>query len=117
MQNVEKLNEYQVLAQRTANLTDKGTKLINAALGLCGESGEFADMVKKHNYQSNKDHVFDRIHAIKELGDIMWYIAEAAEALDTTMEDIASMNIEKLAKRYKAGFTVAESEHRAEGDI
>lgn len=70
-------NEYQAEAMKTAN-SDKLTlneMLTNAALGLNGEAGEFADLVKKHLFQG---HCLDREKLIKELGDCLWYVSLGA---------------------------------------
>jgi NTP pyrophosphatase (non-canonical NTP hydrolase) len=99
-------NEYQQAALRTASEKDM---LINGALGLCGESGEFADMVKKHKFQG---HDLDREKAAKELGDICWYIAVSAESIGYDMDDIMQMNIDKLMKRYPDGFRASDSINR-----
>lgn len=109
-------NEYQALAQRTSN-TDltHGEHVINGVLGLCGEAGEAADIVKKAFMQG---HHFDREHIMKELGDCLWYIAETAAALGVDMDTIAQQNVEKLEKRYPDGhFDVKRSMHREAGDI
>lgn len=100
-------NDYQALAMRTMN--DKLTKdhlLINSALGLAGETGEYVDHIKKHVHQG---HILDRNHLINELGDILWYVAEAATVLDTTIEDIMMGNINKLKARYPQGFKEIDS--------
>ena len=85
-------NEYQKLAMTTLNpqLTQNDV-LINAVMGLCGESGEAIDIVKKHLHQG---HELDREKLIKELGDIAWYLAEAATALDIDLETVLERNIE-----------------------
>ena len=103
-------NEYQRLAMTTLNpdLTKK-EMLINAVMGLCGESGETIDHVKKHLFQG---HELDREVLKKELGDIAWYLAEAATALDLELEEILMGNIEKLRKRYPEGFDSQRSIHR-----
>ena len=103
-------NEYQKLAQKTANqkLSPKD-KLINAALGLSGESGEFADLVKKHVSQG---HELDSGAMFDELGDILWYLAEACAALTILLEDVACGNIIKLEQRYPDGFDTARSVER-----
>ena len=105
-------NEYQRLAMTTLNpdLTKKDV-LINGVMGLCGESGEAIDLVKKHLHQG---HELDREKLIKELGDIAWYLAEAATALDADLDDILAGNIEKLRARYPAGFDTEKSIHRTE---
>lgn len=105
-------NEYQELAMRTANVKCKN--LSNVVLGLTGESGECADIVKKHLYH---EHPFDRDHFIKELGDVMWYVALGCEVVGISMDEVMSLNINKLKERYPEGFTAERSLHRAEGDI
>lgn len=110
------INEYQTAALRTAQ-TDKfsaGDLLLNAALGLCGESGEVADLVKKHRFQG---HDIDLEHVAKELGDIAWYLAVGAYAIGYDLETILRMNKEKLEARYPDGFSTDRSLHRAEGDV
>jgi NTP pyrophosphatase (non-canonical NTP hydrolase) len=109
------INEYQNLAIRTVNPDlDKDQMLINAVMGLCGESGEAIDIVKKWYAHG---HELDREHLKKELGDIAWYIAEAATALGLTLDEILEANIDKLRKRYPEGFATERSVDRAEGDI
>lgn len=105
-------NEYQKLAMTTLNpeLSPRDV-LINSVMGLCGESGEAIDLVKKHLHQG---HPLDREGLIKELGDIAWYLAEAATALDVSLEEIMERNIEKLKKRYPEGFSSAQSQRRPE---
>ncbi len=106
------VNEYQKLAMTTLNRElDKKDILINGVMGLCGESGEAIDIVKKHLAQG---HPLDKEHLIKELGDIAWYIAETATALDVELEDVFAINIEKLKKRYPEGFDKEKSVNRKE---
>ena len=104
------INEYQALAMTTLNprLSRKDV-LINSVMGLCGESGEAIDLVKKWLAQG---HPLDKVRLAKELGDIAWYLAEAATALDIPLEDIFQANIEKLKKRYPEGFDSQKSIHR-----
>lgn len=106
------INEYQKLAMTTLNkdLSNKDV-LINAVMGLCGESGEAIDIVKKHLHQG---HELNKEKLIKELGDIAWYLAEACFALDVELETVLTMNIEKLKKRYPEGFDVIKSVNRSE---
>lgn len=106
------INEYQKLAMTTLNpnLSQKDV-LINGVMGLCGESGEAIDIVKKWLAQG---HELDKDKLAKELGDICWYLAETATALDLSLEDIMSANIEKLKKRYPDGFDTARSVNRTE---
>lgn len=89
--------EYEELAQKTSTTTWWVDKLLNGTLGLSGEAGEFADHVKKWKYQGHK---LDTEHLTHELGDILWYIVEAATALDTTLDEIMELNIRKLETRY-----------------
>ena len=106
------LNEYQKLAMTTLNkeLSQKDV-LINSVMGLCGESGEAIDIVKKWLAQG---HELDKEHLAKELGDIAWYLAEAATAIDMSLEDICQANIDKLKKRYPHGFNSQRSLTREE---
>ena len=108
-------NEYQQLAMRTLNpeLSRKDV-LINSVMGLCGESGEAIDIVKKWLAQG---HELDKAKLAKELGDIAWYLAEAATALDIPLEDILQANLDKLKKRYPEGFETRRSLTRLEGDL
>ena len=106
------INEYQKLAMTTLNpeLSQKDV-LINGVMGLCGESGEAIDIVKKWLAQG---HDLDKEKLAKELGDICWYLAETATALDLSLEDIMAANIDKLRKRYPEGFDSKRSIHRDE---
>ena len=105
-------NEYQRLAMVTLN-PELGKKdvLINGVMGLCGESGEAIDIVKKHLAQG---HQLDREKLIKELGDIAWYLAETAYALDVSLEEVLERNIQKLRQRYPEGFDTERSVNREE---
>ena len=106
------VNEYQKLAMTTLNPElDKKDVLINGVMGLCGESGEAIDIVKKWLAQG---HELDKEKLAKELGDIAWYLAETATALDLNLEDVFEANIEKLKKRYPEGFDSQRSIHREE---
>ncbi len=106
------INEYQKLAMTTLNPDlDKKDVLINGVMGLCGESGEVIDIVKKHLAQG---HELDKEKIIKELGDVAWYMAEIATVLDVELEDVLTQNIEKLRKRYPEGFSTKKSIHRDE---
>ena len=109
IENKMTINEYQKLALRTMNHhLSKKDILINGVMGLCGESGEAIDIVKKHLAHG---HELDREHLIEELGDIAWYLAEAAYSLDIDLETIFKKNIEKLEKRYPDGFDKIRSYH------
>lgn len=109
------VNEYQNLAMRTLNPElDKKDVLINSVMGLCGESGEAIDIVKKWLAHG---HPLDKEKLIKELGDVAWYLAEAATALDVPLEEIFQGNIDKLRARYPEGFDTEKSLVRLKGDI
>ena len=106
------INEYQTLAMRTLNKDlNKKDILINGVMGLCGESGEAIDIVKKHLAQG---HHLDKEHLIKELGDIAWYLAATAYALDVNLEEVFQLNIDKLKKRDPDGFEIKKSIERCE---
>ena len=93
-------------------------RLLTAAVGLSAESGEFTEIVKKIIFQGkpyNDDNIY---HMKRELGDIMWYLAQACMALNTNFNEILEMNIDKLKSRYPGGeFDAHYSENRKEGDL
>ena len=104
------INEYQKLAMRTLNpALSKKDVLINGVMGLCGESGEAIDIVKKHLAQG---HTLDREALIKELGDVAWYLAETAYALDADLNTVLQGNLDKLRARYPEGFDAQRSINR-----
>lgn len=109
------LNEYQNGMLRTCQprvSTDPTlVRLTGFACGIAGEAGEIADHAKKAILQG---HTLDKIKLLKELGDVMWYVAALAFLLDTDLETVASMNLEKLKARYPDGFTVERSLNRGE---
>lgn len=106
------LNQYQELAQRTCNMTERPiAKIENGILGMCGESGECADLLKKYLHQG---HELNPDKLAEEIGDVLWYVAEAAAGLGLSLEQIAQRNIDKLKKRYPAGFDPERSIHRPE---
>lgn len=108
-------NEYQRLAMTTLNpALEKKDVLINSVMGLCGEAGEAIDLVKKWLAQG---HELDRARLVKELGDVAWYLAEAATALDLPLGDILQGNLDKLRARYPEGFDARRSADRSEDDI
>ena len=93
-------------------------RLLTAALGLTAEAGEFTEIVKKIILQGkpyNNENVY---HMKRELGDICWYLAQACMALDTTIDEVIEMNVDKLKARYPGGeFDVHKSENRKDGDV
>ena len=93
-------------------------RLLTAAVGMSAESGEFIEVVKKMIFQGKPVNEENLFHLKRELGDVMWYVAQACMALDTSFDEIVEMNVEKLKKRYPGGeFDVHKSENRAEGDL
>ena len=106
------LNEYQGLAMRTSrNELTQNDHLMNGCLGLAGEAGECCDLLKKHQFQDGRE-IKEKM--IDELGDVLWYVSEAATALGIWLDQIAEHNIEKLKKRYPEGFSAERSLHREE---
>lgn len=105
-------DDYQRLAMRTlATGLSSQERLANAALGLNGEAGEVADTVKKHLFHG---HPLDRDALIKELGDVLWYVALACDTLDISLGAVMAANIEKLRRRYPEGFSSERSQQRSE---
>ena len=105
--------EYSLGAARTipADPTDDERRLVNFALGVAGEAGEVADLIKKHVFHQ---HDLDPERLIEELGDVLWYVAALARTLDVALEDVARQNLAKLRRRYPAGFDAARSRTRPE---
>ena len=104
------INEYQSLAMTTLNkeLTNDQV-LLNGVMGLCGESGEVIDLLKKHLSQG---HPLNKEKMIEEVGDVAWYIAEIAYALGVDLETVLANNIKKLKERYPDGFSKEKSINR-----
>ena len=121
-------NEYQRLAMRTNDhkLTSRLAKIgvgcpgvdiggiVNGCLGLTGEAGEFADIVKKWVFHEKP---LNMEHAKKELGDVLWYAALICDSFGWELDEVMSLNIEKLQKRYPEGFTPEQANNRKAGDI
>ena len=107
-------NEYQKLAAKTINKDlDIADQERHALHGMVGEIGEIHSIYQKV-YQG---HYESADHIKKELGDLMWFIAEYCTAMEWKLDDVMQMNIDKLKARYPEGFEVDKSLHRAEGDI
>ena len=107
-----KINEYQELALRTANKNKtQEDMLLNGALGLTGEAGEVADIIKKWKFQGHELNV-EKIR--DELGDVCWYIALMANAIDVSLEVVLLANINKLMLRYPEGFSTEKSLNRVD---
>lgn len=98
------LNDYQQKALRTAAPKDKPNELFHLLLGLCGESGEIAEKMKKivRDYNSNFDKI-DKDDLTKELGDVLWHVAVIADYFSIPLDEVGAKNIEKLADRLKRG--------------
>ena len=105
---------------RIKDLESKGVdipRLLTAAVGISAEGGEFTEIVKKMVFQGKPWNEDNREHLIIELGDVMWYVAQACMALDVSFDDVIRGNVKKLEKRYPGGsFSVEKSEVRAKGD-
>ena len=117
----EPSRDSRAFVYRVEELTGQGCdiqRLLTASVGVCAEGGEFMEIVKKMAFQGkpyNEDNIY---HMKRELGDIMWYMAQACIALDVSFEELVEMNVEKLQARYPGGsFDVHNSEVRVEGDI
>lgn len=103
-------NEYQQETLRTAGkFKNEIEELVAWTMGIAGETGEFVDGVKKTLFHG---HDLNREEKAKELGDILYYVARAAEVLGYSLEEIAVINIEKLKKRYPDGFSFEASRNR-----
>ena len=93
-------------------------RLLTASVGMCAEAGEFTEIVKKIIFQGKPVNEENLFHLKRELGDIMWYVAQACIGLDISLDEVMEMNVEKLVARYPGGnFDVHYSENRKEGDL
>ena len=113
--------DFVSLADRMVELDGEGAnieRLTTAGVGLAAESGEFLEIVKKVLFQGKPWNAANREHLIIELGDVMWYVAQACMALEVSFEDVVAGNVKKLEKRYPGGsFEVVMSENRDENDL
>lgn len=105
------IDNYQQLALRTCSTPGEDDMITQGLMGLCGESGECMDILKKHLFQG---HDLDKKHLAEELGDVAWYLAIAARGAGYKLSDIFDMNIAKLKKRYPDGFDAERSINREE---
>ena len=112
--------DFVSLADRMGELDRQGAnieRLLTAAVGISAEGGEFTEIVKKMVFQGKPWNEDNREHLIIELGDVLWYVAQACMALDVPFDDVVRGNVKKLEKRYPGGsFSVEHSEVRAKGD-
>ncbi len=107
-------------ADRIGDLDRQGAnieRLLTAGVGINAEGGEFLEIVKKMVFQGKPWNEDNREHLIIELGDIMWYVAQATMALDISFDEVIATNVKKLEKRYPEGsFDIYFSENRKAGD-
>ena len=112
--------DFVALADRMGELDRQGAnieRLLTAAVGISAEGGEFTEIVKKMVFQGKPWNDDNREHLIIELGDVMWYVAQACMALEIDFDDVVKGNVKKLEKRYPGGsFSIDKSENRAVGD-
>ena len=112
--------DFVSLADRMGELDRQGAnieRLLTAAVGISAEGGEFTEIVKKMVFQGKPWNEDNREHLIIELGDVMWYVAQACMALEIDFDDVVKGNVKKLEKRYPGGsFSIDKSENRAVGD-
>ena len=113
--------DFLSLSDRLVELDQKGAnieRLMTASVGMSAEAGEFTEIVKKMVFQGKPWNDANKHHLVTELGDIMWYVANACMALDVSFDDVVATNVKKLEKRYPGGsFDVFYSENRQEGDL
>ena len=113
--------DYKSFLDSIEYLDGKGSniqRLLTAAVGISAEGGEFMEIVKKMLFQGKPWDEHNRKHLIIELGDVMWYVAQACMALDISFEEVLERNVKKLEKRYPGGkFDIGDSENRAADDL
>ena len=113
--------DFLALSDRLVALDEKGAnieRLLTAGVGINAEGGEFLEIIKKMVFQGKPWDDHNREHLIIELGDLMWYVAQACMALGVSFDDVIARNVQKLEKRYPGGsFDVYYSENREEGDL
>ena len=116
----EASKDFVALADRMVELDEKGAnieRLLTAGVGINAEGGEFLEIIKKMIFQGKPFNEDNREHMIIELGDLLWYVAQATQALGVSFEEVLERNVRKLEKRYPGGsFDIYYSEHRAEDD-
>jgi len=112
---------YYPFSNRISELHDQGFethRLLTAAVGMSAEAGEFTEIVKKIIFQGKPVNEENLFHLKRELGDVMWYVAQACMGLNVSLDEIIEMNVDKLKSRYPGGeFDVHQSENRVEGDV
>lgn len=107
------LDEYQTQAATTSLMQDNDKLFVYTALGMNGEAGEIAEKVKKILRDKDGDRTqIDRADIIKELGDVLWYVAMFAKSLDVSLDEVATANVEKLASRKDRGVIHGSGDNR-----
>ena len=113
--------DYEAFIYRLQEIEGQGfhsERLLTAAVGMSAEAGEFTEIVKKIVFQGKPVNEENLFHMKRELGDIMWYVAQACIGLEISLDEVMEMNVEKLVARYPGGeFDVHYSENRKEGDL
>ena len=113
--------DFLALSDRLVRLDEKGAnieRLLTAGVGINAEGGEFLEIIKKMIFQGKPFNADNKEHMIIELGDLMWYVAQACMALEVSLDEVVARNVKKLEKRYPGGqFDVYYSENREEGDL
>ena len=113
--------DFLAFSDRMVELDEKGAniaRLLTAGVGINAEGGEFLEIIKKMIFQGKPFNEDNRHHMIIELGDIMWYVAQACVALEVSIDEVIAGNVTKLEKRYPGGsFDPYYSENRAEDDL
>jgi NTP pyrophosphatase (non-canonical NTP hydrolase) len=113
-----KANDYQQLAARTTiakpdfEISDKQVMLSWWAIGLTGEAGEVADLIKKGIYHQQG---LDPLLLKKELGDVLWYVSALCTEMGFTLEEVMQLNVDKLKARFPEGYSPERTTNR-EGD-
>ena len=117
----EASTDFLALSNRLVELDEKGAnieRLLTAGVGINAEGGEFLEIIKKMIFQGKPWDAHNKEHLVIELGDLMWYVAQACMALGVSFDDVIARNVKKLEARYPGGaFDVYYSENRAEGDL
>ena len=117
----EESKDYESFIARLEDLKKEDfptERLLTAAVGMSAEAGEFTEVIKKMIFQGKPVNEENLFHLKRELGDIMWYVAQACMGLNVSFNEIVEMNVEKLQARYPGdSFDVHYSENRKEGDL
>jgi NTP pyrophosphatase (non-canonical NTP hydrolase) len=117
----EQSKDYEAFVYRIQELEGQEfptERLLTAAVGMSAEAGEFTEIVKKIIFQGKPVNEENLFHMKRELGDIMWYVAQACMGLNVSLDEVIEMNVDKLKSRYPGGeFDVHHSENRVDGDV